>query len=286
MKKNILVTGALILAAVIFVTSGICVFAAEKNSFPPAGVYFARHEHYTAWTDSAYNPYFTLQVYEVKGGERFLEYEDILLRDENGKDYSLKDASIQVIFSDVYFTSYRLVCVLDKNNLPKDETVFTYAVMRGTEKNNIFPIGRVTVSIGDCNSALTFAGATASAEELQSYNVKVTNAGDGSVTVTGLDFSLEGIRAEFGYYDNENRYFQIGDGVRLAKGDSVILHCTFEGNDAFRSIPFSEFKPLVVFRTGREEMRVSVNNKATYFAALGRAEIKNYLRGLSSGTTV
>lgn len=73
MKKNILVTGALILAAVIFVTSGICVFAAEKNSFPPAGVYFARHEHYTAWTDSAYNPYFTLQVYEVKGGERFLE---------------------------------------------------------------------------------------------------------------------------------------------------------------------------------------------------------------------
>ena len=158
MKKNILVTGALILAAVIFVTSGICVFAAEKNSFPPAGVYFARHEHYTAWTDSAYNPYFTLQVYEVKGGERFLEYEDILLRDENGKDYSLKDASIQVIFSDVYFTSYRLVCVLDRNNLPKDETVFTYAVMRGTEKNNIFPIGRVTVSIGDCNSALTFAG--------------------------------------------------------------------------------------------------------------------------------
>ena len=103
MKKNIRVTGALILAAVRFVTSGICVFAAEKNSFPPAGVYFARHEHYTAWTDSAYNPYFTLQVYEVKGGERFLEYEDILLRDENGKDYSLKDASIQVIFSGVLY---------------------------------------------------------------------------------------------------------------------------------------------------------------------------------------
>ena len=63
MKKNILVTGALILAAVIFVTSGICVFAAEKNSFPPAGVYFEFSE--TCHSDMVRRRVLTLLVTSV-----------------------------------------------------------------------------------------------------------------------------------------------------------------------------------------------------------------------------
>lgn len=272
-----------VVACIAFSVSGVCVMFAEKRSFPPAGVYFADHEHSLSFSEKAYNPYFTLQVYEVKGGLSFLASKEMYLRDQDGKPYSLKDMSLQVIFSDFYFASYRIVCVLDRNDFTEYTATLTQAVLvlsDGTEKS--FPIGRVylNLTVGDDDDVLSYSGYTQNASELNSYNVKIINNGETDVFITGLSVQLQGMEQSTGYYDADYVYGEWNDEVILRAGEEITLNCTFTGREAFRAEPFCELKPTVYYRIGRKEKRSTVNGKSTYFALLDREEIKSYLWGI------
>lgn len=283
LPKFLLAIAICVAACIAFSVAGVCVMSAEKRSFPPAGVYFANHEHSLFFSEKAYNPYFTLQVYEVKGGLSFLKCKEIRLRDENGKTYSLKDASIQTIFSDFYFASYRIACVLDRTDFTEPTATITQAVLllpNGEEK--LFFVGRINLdlTVGNGGDGLSYSGYTQSASELNSYNVKIVNNGLRDIYITDLSFAIEGIEREPGYYDSENVYREFGNGALLRAGEEITLHCAFTGRDEFRLTPFCELKPAIYYRVGGEEKRSSVNGKSTYFALLGREEIKNYLRGI------
>ena len=292
MKKKVsfIVTAVFGVMILIFVVAGLCVHAAEKNSFPPGNIYFARHNSFLSWTDDLYNPYFVLQLYEVKGGDRFIDYKDIMMRDSDGKQYELKDAGIQTIFSDIYFTSYRITCVLDRKDLKTEKTVFEHAVLvaqDGTE--SVFPIGYVSIYLGDSaeEQELQFSSGTGSAVALNSYNVQITNISSHTVQITGMEWNLERITiSELGYYDHDNRYFQIGDGVELHSGDSIILHCKMEGDEEYRGKPFTELMPLLKYVSEGKVYEAATTTRATYFAQMTRGEIKDYLWRSYEGSSI
>lgn len=287
MKKNFKAfIPTIILAAVAFVlaVSGLSCFLAEKHSFPASGIYFAEHNTWLGWTDNRYNPYFDLQLYEVGGGESFLEFTEMTLRDKEGKEYPLKDASIQTIFSDIFFSVFRITCVMDRLTLGEGEIVLTQAVLTspdGTEHR--YPIGTITLFTeeGDTESPLQFSSGTSGSSVLNSYNIQVTNSGSAGAAISELKIGLNGIGlSDFGYYDGENQYHSFEGEIWLDEGESVILHCEFEGEDSFRRNPFSQLRPVISYSVKGKASMVSVTTTAEYFAAFTRAEIKEYLWGL------
>lgn len=288
--KSIIVTGLILFIAAALLVAGISYFYAEKNSFPSAGIYFAEHNSWLSWTDERYNPYFDLVLYEVKGEESFLEFSEMALRDAEGNEYPLKDASIRTVFSDIFFASYRITCVLDRQLLGEGETLLKEAVLSSPEgAEHSYSIGTVALFVGNqgTDSQLQFSSGTAESSVLNSYNIQVTNAGEDAVAIHEVLLGLDGITvSEFGYYDEDNRYCEFNGEILLNEGESVILHCAFTGAETYRQDPFTEIRPAFGYTAKGESCIASVSNTAEYFAAFTRQEIKDYLWGLYERTAV
>lgn len=253
--------------------------AVERSRFPEGGVYFARTDSYYSYSSRSLNPVISLICFDVKkgGALSLFDYHEIALVDTAGVSHKSKDVSISHVFTDIFFSRLAVRIVLDRTDF-EDNTATYFQTVRLTDahgKERDFSIGRICIEALNAEeevASLSFGGYTTGANEMKSYNLRVTNQKE-DLRLSRLSLDLEGITYQASVYDEEGNVFPL-DGYLLSKGTSVNIVLSFAGNT---EAPFHFIKPCLVYERGGKVYAASVTGASDYISLFDREETVKYL---------